>query len=65
MKSHRIALQPHIIALESLSVAYYLTEIQSHSHSSYQAIAYNSLTYNVICERFKMLLLKGTNLIAD
>lgn len=65
MKFHSIALQPHIIALESLSVAYYLTEIQSHSHSSYQAIAYNSLTYNVICTRFKILLLKGTNLIAD
>lgn len=65
MKFHSIALQPHVIALESLSVAYYLTEIQSHSHSSYQAIAYNSLAYNVICTRFKILLLKGTNLIAD
>lgn len=65
MKSHSIAIQPHILALESLSVAYYLTEIQSHSHSSYQAIAYNSLTYNVVLTRFKMLLLKGTNLIAD
>lgn len=55
-----MALQPHIIALETLSVAYYLTEIQSHSHSSYQAIAYNNLTYNVVLTRFKMLLLKGT-----